>query len=114
MNKIQKITASKRDFFTPKGRQVDDTTIANIKSVLGEEEVNAVKKRLEEEIDWLETHEGESVETVESRKSELESYVNPIMSKLYAEGGSSGPTETPMSEPTSTPSASGPRVEEVD
>ena len=85
-----------------------------VKSVLGEEEVDAVKKRLEEEIDWLETHEGESVETVKSRKSELESYVNPIMSKLYAAGEGSGPTEKPMDDPTSTPSASGPRVEEVD
>ena len=28
MNKIQKITAGKRDFFAPKGRQVDDDTIA--------------------------------------------------------------------------------------
>ena len=85
-----------------------------VKSVLGEEEVDAVKKRLEEEIDWLETHEGESVETVKNRKSELESYVNPIMSKLYAAGDGSGPTETPMDAPSSTPSASGPRVEEVD
>lgn len=85
-----------------------------VQSVLGEEEVDTVKKRLEEEIDWLETHEGESVETVKNRKSELESYVNPIMSKLYAAGDSSGPTETPMDAPSSTPSASGPRVEEVD
>ena len=35
MNKIQKITGGKRDFFSPKGRQVDDSTIANIKSILG-------------------------------------------------------------------------------
>ena len=35
MNKIQKITAAKRDFFAPKGRQVEDTTIANIKTILG-------------------------------------------------------------------------------
>ena len=39
MNKIQKITAGKRDFFTPKGRQVDDTTIAKIKSILGDLEI---------------------------------------------------------------------------
>tara|TARA_B100000902_G_C27296891_1_gene910493 strand:- start:291 stop:2237 length:1947 start_codon:yes stop_codon:yes gene_type:complete len=87
-----------------------------VKSVLGEEEVDAVKKRLDEEIDWLETHDGESTETYEGRKSDLESYVNPIMSKLYATGGGTGagPAETPMDESTSTPSASGPRVEEVD
>ena len=38
------------------------------------------------------------------------------MSKLYATGGGigAGPAETPMDESTSTPSASGPRVEEVD
>ena len=36
MNKIQKITVGKRDFFSPKGRQVDDATIDNIKSVLGD------------------------------------------------------------------------------
>ena len=36
MNKIQKITVGKRDFFAPKGRQVDDTTIHNIKSILGD------------------------------------------------------------------------------
>ena len=39
MNKIQKITASKRDFFSPKGRQVDDATVDNIKSVLGDLEI---------------------------------------------------------------------------
>ena len=39
MIKIQKITAGKRDFFTPKGRQVDDTTIAKIKSILGDLEI---------------------------------------------------------------------------
>ena len=39
MNKIQKITAGKRDFFSPKGRQVDDTTIANVKSILGDLEI---------------------------------------------------------------------------
>ena len=66
-----------------------------------------------QEIDWLETHEGESKETYEGRKSDLESYVNPIMSKLYAAGSGTGPAP-PMDEPTSTPSASGPRVEEVD
>jgi len=39
MNKIQKITAGKRDFFSPKGRQVDDATVDNIKSVLGDLEI---------------------------------------------------------------------------
>ena len=39
MNKIQKVTAGKRDFFSPKGRQVDDTTIANVKSILGDLEI---------------------------------------------------------------------------
>ena len=39
MNKIQKITAGKRDFFSPKGRQVDDATVYNIKSVLGDLEI---------------------------------------------------------------------------
>ena len=39
MNKIQKITAGKRDFFSPKGRQAEDTTIANIKSILGDLEI---------------------------------------------------------------------------
>ena len=39
MNKIQKITAGKRDFFAPKGRQVDDATVDNIKSVLGDLEI---------------------------------------------------------------------------
>ena len=35
MNKIQKIAAGKRDFFSPKGRQVDDTSIAIIKTING-------------------------------------------------------------------------------
>ena len=39
MNKIQKITPAKRDFFAPKGRQVDDITIVNIKSILGDLEI---------------------------------------------------------------------------
>ncbi len=36
MNKIQKITKGKRDFFSPKGRQVDDLALDRIKSILAD------------------------------------------------------------------------------
>ena len=39
MNKIQKITKGKRDFFSPKGRQVDDLGLDRIKSILADLEI---------------------------------------------------------------------------
>ena len=39
MNKIQKITKGKRDFFSPKGRQVDDIALDRIKSILADLEI---------------------------------------------------------------------------
>ena len=39
MNKIQKITKGKRDFFSPKGRQVDDIALERIKSILADLEI---------------------------------------------------------------------------
>ena len=39
MNKIQKITKGKRDFFSPKGRQVDDLALDRIKSILADLEI---------------------------------------------------------------------------
>ena len=34
MNKIQKITKGKRDFFSPKGRQVDDSALDRVRYIL--------------------------------------------------------------------------------
>ena len=39
MNKIEKITKGKRDFFSPKGRQVDDIDLHRIKSILADLEI---------------------------------------------------------------------------
>ena len=39
MNKIQKITKGKRDFFSPKGRQVDDLALDRIRSILADLEI---------------------------------------------------------------------------
>jgi len=39
MNKIQKIGKGKRDYFTPKGRQVEESSVVRIKAILGDLEI---------------------------------------------------------------------------
>ena len=39
MNKIQKIGKGKRDYFTPKGRQVEEASLVRIKAILGDLEI---------------------------------------------------------------------------
>ena len=39
MNKIQKIGKGKRDYFSPKGRQVEETSLIRIKAILGDLEI---------------------------------------------------------------------------
>ena len=39
MNKIQKIGKGKRDYFTPKGRQVEEASLIRIKAILGDLEI---------------------------------------------------------------------------
>ena len=51
-----------------------------VKSVFSEEELKELRSRLETEVEWVETHDSESLETYERHKSDLESYVNPFMS----------------------------------
>ena len=90
-----------------------------VKSVFSEEELTELRSRLETEVDWVETHDSENVETYEQHKSDLESYVNPFMTRLYNAGSETetGASVPPSDEPLKTPSettASGPHIEEVD
>ena len=41
MNKIQKIGKGKRDYFTPKGRQVEEASLIRIKAILGDLEIRS-------------------------------------------------------------------------
>ncbi len=95
-----------------------------VKSVFSEEELKELRSRLETEVEWVETHDSESLETYERHKSDLESYVNPFMSRLYNAGSEADvgtDTGTGAEFPTSEPDkkfsgadASGPKIEEVD
>ena len=87
----------------------------------------ADKAKLEEEVSstikWIENNESATQEEFEAKQKELEAIANPIMTKLYQQGGAPGAGGMPGGMPdmsgmggagAGAAPASGPKVEEVD
>ena len=92
----------------------DSLDKSEVKEKIDESELEPVLTKVDETLDWLDLHPEEDYETYENRQKELESMVNPLMTKLYQSGGT-----TPSADPTSAagfeePTQNGPTVEEVD
>lgn len=90
----------------------------NLKGKLPEADKEKLDKAINEAISWLDAnHEAEKGE-YETKQKELESIANPIMSKLYAQGGAPGgmpPGGFPGGPAPSAPAGGdGPTIEEVD
>lgn len=64
-----------------------------------------LEKAVKSEIEWIEGNQTAEVEEFEYRLKELEKVANPIITKMYVNGGEGGPMPQP---------APGPQVEEVD
>jgi len=81
---------------------------------------DTLEKKIKEITSWLEANESAEVEEFEEKKKELESVSNPIMMKLYGQGGGGMPpggmppgSMPPGGMPGMAP-GKGPQVEEVD
>ena len=83
-----------------------------VKTVLSEEELESANTKITETLDWLDVHPEETKESYEEKKKELESVINPLMTKLYQSGSSSD--SAPMGSAPAESSSNGPKVEEVD
>ncbi|KAH7624528.1 hypothetical protein Ndes2526B_g00732 [Nannochloris sp. 'desiccata'] len=88
---------------------------------LSAEDKESIEKAVDKAIEWLDHNQLAELDEIEHEKSELESVVNPIITKLYqGEGGAGMPGGMPGgmpdmgSAPTQDGGSSGPKIEEVD
>lgn len=97
--------------FTVKNSTNDDT----LKDKLSSEDKGAITSAVEDTLKWLDSNQGASKDEFDHRYSELEKKVNPIMTKLYQQGGAGGGQGFPAGGPAPESSGRGaPTVEEVD
>ena len=89
-----------------------------LKDKINDEDRTTLMNMVDDSKTWLENNSEVSKEEYDSKMKECESIVNPIMQKLYSQGGDS--QEMPTGMPTGMPEdmgdnfSSGPTVEEVD
>merc|ERR1719277_2278463 len=82
----------------------------NLKDKISESDRTEVLNKVNEAISWLDRNQMAETEEFKDKQKELESVVNPVMQKLYSQGGpASGQASGPQ-----TNTSSGPTVEEVD
>ncbi|XP_052454592.1 endoplasmic reticulum chaperone BiP [Carassius gibelio] len=62
-------------------------------SKLSSDDKEAIKKAIEEKIEWLESHQDADLEDFQDKKKELEEIMQPIISKLYGSAGGPPPEE---------------------
>merc|ERR1712004_301636 len=109
----------------------------NMKAKITEEEKKTINSKCDEALKWLESNQLGEVDEFQDKQKELEAVCNPIISKLYQQGGAPGgtmpnempngmpnagmPNGMPNGMPTGMPkgsasagSNSGPTIEEVD
>merc|ERR1712211_220688 len=100
----------------------------SLKAKISEEEKKTINSKCDEALKWLESNQLGEVDEFQEKQKELEAVCNPIISKLYQQGGAPGgtmPNGTPNGMPNGMPSGmpkgsasagsnSGPTIEEVD
>jgi L1 cell adhesion molecule like protein len=86
-----------------------------VKDKISEEDKTAIISKCDETISWLDNNQSAEKDEFEHMQKELEAVCNPIMTKLYSQGGApqgnfpGGPPPTETAAPSS-----GPTIEEVD
>jgi heat shock protein 1/8 len=90
---------------------VQDQNLANKISAVDKE---TLEKNIEETVRWLESAKFASEEEFREKKQKLESVANPIMTKVYQQQSDDGSEGFGRNQQSSSTSASGPTVEEVD
>merc|ERR1711922_108666 len=92
----------------------------NLKAKISEEEKKTIISKCDEALKWLDSNQLGEVDEFQDKQKELEAVCNPIISKLYQQGGAPGgnmPNGMPSGMPKGSASAgsnSGPTIEEVD
>merc|ERR1712209_66361 len=92
----------------------------NLKAKISEEEKKTINSKCDDALKWLESNQLGEVDEFQDKQKELEVVCNPIISKLYQQGGAPGgtmPNGMPGGMPKGSASAgsnSGPTIEEVD
>merc|ERR1712107_328333 len=92
----------------------------NLKVKISDEEKKTITTKCDEALKWLESNQLGEVDEFQDKQKELEAVCNPIISKLYQQGGAPGgtmPNGMPGGMPKGSASAgsnSGPTIEEVD
>jgi len=104
----------------------------NLKAKISEEEKKTINSKCDEALKWLESNQLGEVDEFQDKQKELEAVCNPIITKLYQQGGAPGgtmpngmpngmPNRMPNGMPGGMPkgsasagSNSGPTIEEVD
>jgi L1 cell adhesion molecule like protein len=89
----------------------------NIKTKLDESDRKMVDEKIEEMIQWLSQNENAEKSEFEAKNKEMEAVCNPIMMKLYQQGGAPGGMPGADGMPdfgAAAPGGAGPTVEEVD
>merc|ERR1712062_661497 len=92
----------------------------NLKEKISEDEKRTITSKCDEALKWLDSNQLAEVEEFLDKQKEVEAICNPIISKLYQQGGAPGggmhngmPNGNPNGMPKGT-SNSGPTIEEVD
>ena len=90
-----------------------------LKGKISDDDKQAVVTKAKEVLDWLDDNQQAEKDEYEDKKKELESVANPVMTKLYQQGGAAGgmPGGFPgavAQRPSGAGDPSGPTIEEVD
>merc|ERR1712107_578711 len=64
----------------------------NLKAKISEEEKKTISSKCGEALKWLESNQLGEVDEFQDKQKELEAVCNPIISKLYQQGGAPGGT----------------------
>merc|ERR1712110_1318455 len=84
----------------------------NLKEKISEDEKRTITSKCDEALKWLDGNQLAEVEEFKDKQKEVEAICNPIISKLYQQGGApGGGMHNGMPKGTSN---SGPTIEEVD
>jgi len=96
-----------------------------LKEKISEDEKKTICSKCDEALKWLDSNQLAEVEEFQDKQKEVEAVCNPIISKLYQQGGTPGggmpsgmpngmPNGMPHGKSTSGSGSSGPTIEEVD
>ena len=87
-----------------------------LKDKISDEDRETLTTKIEQGMEWLDTHQSEEADVYENKRKEIEEVSNEVMKKLYAEAGQGMPGGMPGGPMPSEDmnSSSTPTVEEVD